>query len=97
MPCTTLGRYDYKHANVFESMKNINININNTSISEVFVSTDLVESLEQANVQTLRTRSIHASTHFMRVFFNFGNTNEFNLRVHCNKITSHYQRVQFRI
>ena len=26
MPRTTLGIYDYKHANVFESIKNININ-----------------------------------------------------------------------
>ena len=25
MPCTILGIYDYKHANVFESIKNINI------------------------------------------------------------------------
>ena len=26
--CTTLDIYDYKHANVYESIKNINININ---------------------------------------------------------------------
>ena len=36
VPSTTLGRYHYKHANVFkfEPIKNINININRTIISK---------------------------------------------------------------